>query len=46
MMIKQAKWRTPAEKLYTGIGFEYLQTVTLFYEDTGWTEYELYEYRL
>ena len=40
------KGNLPAAKLYTGIGFQYLQTVTMFYEDTGWTEYELYEYLL
>ncbi len=40
------KGNLPAEKLYSGIGFRYLHTLPLFYEDTGWTEYELYEYRL
>ncbi len=40
------KGNLPAAKLYTSIGFRYIQTLTLFYEDTGWTEYELYEYPL
>ena len=35
-----------AEKLYTGMGFQYLHTLPMFYEDTGWTEFQLYEYRL
>ncbi len=34
----------PAEKLYTGCGFAYLGTLPMFYEDTGWTNYMLYEY--
>lgn len=36
----------PAEKLYTGIGFQYVKTVRMFYEDTGWTDFMLYEYVL
>ena len=36
----------PAEKLYKGAGFRYLHTLPMFYEDTGWTDYELYEYLL
>lgn len=40
------KGNVPAEKLYMGLGFEYLHTLSMFYEDTGWTDYELYEYRL
>ena len=36
----------PAERLYEGLGFEYVDTVCMFYEDTGWTDYKLYEYRL
>lgn len=35
-----------AEKLYTGMGFQYLHTLPMFYEDTGWTDFQLYEYRL
>lgn len=40
------KGNVPAEKLYTGLGFRYLHTLNMYYEDTGWTEYELYEYQL
>lgn len=36
----------PAEKLYTGLGFKYMTTVNMFYEDTGWTDFQLYEYVL
>lgn len=36
----------PAEKLYAGLGFQYRDTVTMFYEDTGWTDFLLYEYPL
>jgi len=38
------KGNLPAERLYSGIGFKYLHTLKMFYEDTGWTDYELYEY--
>ena len=35
-----------AKALYTGIGFRYLETLPMFYEDVGWTDFELYEYPL
>lgn len=35
---------TAAERLYTGMGFQFVQAKTMFYEDTGWTEYKLYEW--
>ncbi len=38
------KGNLPAEKLYTSHGFRYVDTIQMFYEDTGWTDYELYEY--
>ena len=34
---------TTAEKLYTGWGFQFVQAKIMFYEDTGWTEYKMYE---
>lgn len=34
----------PAEKVYTKMGFVYRDTVTMFYEDTGFTSYKLFEY--
>ena len=33
----------PAQKLYTAMGFQYRTTLKLFYEDTGTTDYLLYE---
>lgn len=33
----------PAQKLYTGAGFQYRDTIKLFYEDTGLTDFLLYE---
>lgn len=36
----------PAEKLYAGMGFQYRDTATMYYEDTGWTNFLLYEYPL
>ncbi len=35
-----------AGKLYTGMGFRYLHTLPMFYEDTGWADFDLYEYPL
>ena len=35
----------PVARLYAGMGFQYLHTLPMFYEDTGWTDYELFEYR-
>lgn len=40
------KGNLPAEKLYEGLGFKYLHTIPLFYDDTGWTEFKLYEFNL
>ena len=36
----------PAEKLYLGLGFYRVSTVSMYYPDTGWTEFDLYEYVL
>lgn len=33
----------PALKLYEKFGFQYHRTVQMFYEDTGWTNFLLYE---
>ena len=33
----------PAEKLYPSMGFHYLATLNMYYEDTGWTDFRLYE---
>ena len=32
-----------AEKLYTSMGFQQIAEARMFYEDTGWTEFILYE---
>lgn len=40
------KGNVPAEKLYTQMGFQYRNTLQMYYADTGWTDYELYEYIL
>lgn len=37
------KGNLPAERLYTSMGFRLLHTLPMYYEDTGWTDYELYE---
>lgn len=34
----------PAERVYTNMGFVCCGTVKMFYEDTGWTDYRLFEY--
>ena len=36
----------PATKLYRSVGFDYIQTLPMFYEDTGWTNFDIYEYPL
>ena len=35
-----------AEKLYTSAGFKFIEEKLMYYEDTGWTEFRMYEYRL
>lgn len=37
---------TVAEKLYTKCGFQFVQAKNMYYEDTGWTEYKMYELNL
>lgn len=34
----------PAERAYTSVGFRYVDTIRMFYEDTGWTDFRLFEY--
>lgn len=34
----------PAEKVYCQFGFQYLDTIQMYYEDTGWTDFKMYEY--
>lgn len=40
------KGNLPAVKLYLRAGFVYVETIKLFYEVTGLSEFELYEYAL
>ena len=40
------KGNLPANRLYEALGFQYVDTVSMFYEDTGWTDFELYELTL
>lgn len=37
---------TAAERLYVKAGFCFVQAKTMFYADTGWTEFSMYEYVL
>ena len=36
----------PAERLYPDLGFRYVGVLPMFYEDTGWKNFLLYEYPL
>lgn len=40
------KGNVPAEKLYSSMSFKYICTLPMYYEDTGLTDYELYELSL
>lgn len=35
-----------AEKLYRNCGFQFVEAKNMYYEDTGWTEYKLFELNL
>lgn len=35
---------TPAERLYMHMGFQHVDNIRMYYEDTGWTDFKLYEY--
>ena len=37
------KGNVPAERLYKDMGFRYVDTLQLFYEDTGRVDFDLYE---
>lgn len=34
----------PAAIVYTRLGFKYIETIKLYYEDTGWTDFKMFEY--
>ena len=40
------KGNLPAVKVYESQGFGYITTVSMFYENTGWTAFDLYELEL
>lgn len=35
-----------AERLYRKCGFQFVEAKNMYYEDTGWTEYKLFELNL
>lgn len=35
-----------AERLYTSCGFQFVKAKDMYYEDTGWTEYKMFELNL
>lgn len=35
-----------AERLYTACGFRFAEAKTMYYEDTGWTEFKMFELNL
>ena len=40
------KGNVPAERLYESSGFRYVDTLQLYYEDTGRVDFELYEFEV
>lgn len=34
----------PAAIVYTKLGFKYVETIKLYYEDTGWANFKMFEY--
>ena len=40
------KKNVPAAKLYTSMGFKFIDSVKIYYEDTGLTDFQLYEFVL
>lgn len=36
----------PAERLYVSCGFKFVEAKNMFYDDTGWTEYKMFELKL
>lgn len=35
-----------AESLYTGCGFQFMEAKNMYYGDTSWTEYKMFELNL
>ena len=42
-LVEELKGNVPAERLYPAMGFTYVDTIKLFYEDTGRVDFELFE---
>lgn len=40
------KHNIPAQKFYSKVGFKNVATVNMYYEDTGWKDFLMYEYLL
>ena len=40
------KGNLPAERLYRGKGFQYIDTFQMYYDDTDWADFELFEHAL
>jgi hypothetical protein len=43
---KNMKFHKAAEHLYTHCGFHFVEAKDMFYEDTGWIEYKMFEMNL
>ena len=43
MRLDVLKGNLPAERLYPAMGFQYITTLSMFYDNTGWMDFELFE---
>ena len=46
MRLDVLKGNVPAERLYPAMGFEYIETVPMYYDNTDWMDFELFEHAL
>ena len=42
----QIEYYEPAERLYKRAGFRFVAAKEMFYEDTGWMEFRMFEFPL
>ena len=42
--MQNAEFKPGWEKVYTSMGFTCLDTISMYYEDTGCTEFKVFEY--